>query len=468
MTHASRRGRRFSEVAMAVLVPVLSLAGAGALSGTAQAGATHSSPVTMMSAPVYITPGTHPSTHPAELTPLLHGRQAAPHGGNTELTSSENWDGYAVTPAVGSTTTFDEVQASWLVPTATCDPNQPDEELAVEWVGLDGFGTSSVEQGGTIATCNSGLASYHVWWEMFPFNGITQQFSVNPGDQIKASVTFVPSSGDFDIVVDDVTLGQTLTEDVPCQPTQNGCARASAEVISEDPGGNGVDVDGLFPLTDYGTETFTGASVTDSTGHTGTMSDPSWQTFQLNEVSSQGVTKQTAGPLSTDGSSFTTTWQSTFGSPPGSQLEAFYETGDTAPGTTEPEPFISIENAGPTAVPLSNVTIRYWFTEDGTQPLEYACDYVPLGCSNVTGSFVQVTPVTGADHYLQISFSTGAGQLAPGHLTGVLQSRFFQQDFANMTQTNDYSFNASDTSLTLNPHVTVYYNGKLVYGTEPS
>jgi hypothetical protein len=36
-----------------------------------------------------------------------------------------------------------------------------------------------------------------------------------------------------------------------------------------------------------------------------------------------------------------------------------------------------------------------------------------------------------------------------------------------MTQTDDYSFNAADASFTANPHITVYYNGTLIYGTEP-
>jgi endoglucanase len=54
-----------------------------------------------------------------------------------------------------------------------------------------------------------------------------------------------------------------------------------------------------------------------------------------------------------------------------------------------------------------------------------------------------------------------------GGNTGGIQSRVFQSTFANMTQTNDYSFNAADTSLTANPTITVYFDGRLIYGTEP-
>ena len=74
---------------------------------------------------------------------------------------------------------------------------------------------------------------------------------------------------------------------------------------------------------------------------------------------------------------------------------------------------------------------------------------------------------TGADHYLQIGFTSGAGSLAAGASTGGIQNRIFQADYATMMQTDDYSFNAADASFTANPDITVYDNGTLIYGTEP-
>jgi hypothetical protein len=119
-------------------------------------------------------------------------------------------------------------------------------------------------------------------------------------------------------------------------------------------------------------------------------------------------------------------------------------------------------------VPLSGLTVRYWFTEDGTQPLVWACDYAPVGCGNITGTFGTVSPaVTGADHYLQLSFAPAAGSLAPGASSGGIQNRIYQASYATMTQTNDYSFNAADTAFTANPDITVYDNGTLIYGTPP-
>jgi endoglucanase len=149
-------------------------------------------------------------------------------------------------------------------------------------------------------------------------------------------------------------------------------------------------------------------------------------------------------------------------------VTAEYETSDTAATTTTITNQIELVNNGTSPVPLSDLTVRYWFTEDGTAALNYTCNYAPIGCANITGTFAAVSPaVTGADHYLQLSFGSGAGSLAAGASTGGIQNQIYQTGYATMTQTNDYSFNAADTSFTPNPDITVYDNGTLIYGTEP-
>jgi endoglucanase len=149
-------------------------------------------------------------------------------------------------------------------------------------------------------------------------------------------------------------------------------------------------------------------------------------------------------------------------------VTAEYETAATAATTSTISNQIELVNNGTSAVPLSALTVRYWFTEDGSQPLQYSCDYAPVGCAKVAGSYATVSPaVTNADHYLQIGFTSAAGSLAPGGNTGGLQNRIYQANYATMTQTNDYSFNAADASFAANPHITVYDNGTLIYGTEP-
>ena len=149
-------------------------------------------------------------------------------------------------------------------------------------------------------------------------------------------------------------------------------------------------------------------------------------------------------------------------------VTAEYETSTTGATTSTISNQIELVNTGTSAVPLSALTVRYWFTEDGAAPLDYVCEYAPVGCPNITGTYAVVSPaLTGADHYLQLSFSSGAGSLSPGASTGGIQNELFEASYAAMTQTNDYSFNAADTSFTANPHITVYDNGTLIYGTEP-
>jgi endoglucanase len=149
-------------------------------------------------------------------------------------------------------------------------------------------------------------------------------------------------------------------------------------------------------------------------------------------------------------------------------VTAEYETSNAATTTSTISNQIELVNSGTSPVSLSGLTVRYWFTENGTGTLTYACDYAPVSCANITGTFGTASPaVTGADHYLQLSFGSGAGSLAPGASSGGIQNRIYQSDYASMTQTDDYSFNAADSSFTANPHITVYYNGTLIYGTEP-
>jgi endoglucanase len=96
-----------------------------------------------------------------------------------------------------------------------------------------------------------------------------------------------------------------------------------------------------------------------------------------------------------------------------------------------------------------------------------ACDFATINCTNVTMSLVQVSPVrTGANFYLLVGFTAGAGTLAAGANTNEIQIRFNKVDFTNYHEADDYSY-VSSTSFATTAKVTAYYNGALVYGTEP-
>lgn len=152
-----------------------------------------------------------------------------------------------------------------------------------------------------------------------------------------------------------------------------------------------------------------------------------------------------------------------------SGLALEYADGTTAATTNTPHPHFEIVNSTTSSVSLSSLTIRYWFTADGTQAQQFWCDYAVVGCSNLTGTFVPLaSPTSTADTYLQVGFSSGAGSLAANGNTGDLQTRFNKSDWSNYNQANDYSWNQNQTSYAAWSQVTLYLNGQLVYGTEPN
>ncbi|PYC88517.1 hydrolase [Streptomyces tateyamensis] len=147
-------------------------------------------------------------------------------------------------------------------------------------------------------------------------------------------------------------------------------------------------------------------------------------------------------------------------------LTVQYKTTVTSASADEIDPWLQVVNTTTSPVDLSTVTLRYYFTADTPGSYTFQCAWAVPGCSTLTGTVVALAnPTATADHYLQISFSSGS--LAPGASTGELQLRLHRADWQNVNQANDYSFNAADTSYTPWSQVTAYRGGTLVWGTEP-
>lgn len=132
-------------------------------------------------------------------------------------------------------------------------------------------------------------------------------------------------------------------------------------------------------------------------------------------------------------------------------------------------PELLLVNNGTTGIPLSELTIRYWFTVDTTSSvvLSAPCDWSSIDCANITRSFATVDPaVTGADRYLELGFSSAAGTLAVGG-TAEMKLRIHEQNYAlNFNELNDFSYDPR-SSYAPTTVVSVYRNGELVWGTEP-
>ncbi|MFE9431247.1 glycoside hydrolase family 6 protein [Streptomyces sp. NPDC006640] len=176
--------------------------------------------------------------------------------------------------------------------------------------------------------------------------------------------------------------------------------------------------------------------------------------------------KDAAGNVSASSTAVSATTKASGGGGGTSGVKAQYKNNDSSATDNGIRPGLKLVNGGSTAVDLSKVTIRYWFTgESSSAGYQTFCDWAQLGCSTVKTSVSGVSPSrTGADHYLEVGFTSGS--LAAGADSGDLQLRLAKSDWSNFDESNDYSRGAN-SSYADAAKVTVYVAGTLVWGTEP-
>jgi Peptidase A4 family len=223
---------------------------------------------------------------------------------NVTVEDSTNWSGYAV-----EGTSFTKALGSWTVPTVTC--SKTPNTYSSFWVGIDGWTSSTVEQTGTDSDCNGSRASYYAWYEFYPNPSIEiTSVPVSPGNHISASVTY--SGTQFTITLTNETTGRSYSK----SSKVSGAKRTSAEWIAEAP--CCTRSGGILPLSDFGTvdfgEDYTGISstndATDSTvsGAIGAFGSNVFESIMVNGTT--GADEAVPSALSSDGSSFTVTWDS--------------------------------------------------------------------------------------------------------------------------------------------------------------
>ncbi|GBF77546.1 mannan endo-1,4-beta-mannosidase [Paenibacillus sp. 598K] len=141
--------------------------------------------------------------------------------------------------------------------------------------------------------------------------------------------------------------------------------------------------------------------------------------------------------------------------------------GNTAASSNTIAPQIKLVNTDTTALELSTVKLRYYYTADANQTQSFWCDWSTVGSANVSGTFVTMpTPTEDADTYFEIGFASSAGTLAPG-AAAEIQIRIARTDWSSYTQTGDYSFNPTSTAYIDWTKMTGYVNGTLQWGVEP-
>jgi Peptidase A4 family len=207
------------------------------------------------------------------------------HGRMHRITNSTstNWSGYAVTGG-----RYTSVSSSWTEPTVSCSGTA----YSSFWVGLDGDTSGTVEQTGTDADCSGSTPQYYAWYEMYPKFPTNYSNPVKPGDHMSASVT-TNGSGSFTLTISDSTQGWTKSTNARLKSAK----LASAEVIAEAPSSSG----GVLPLANFGTVSFSGATVN---GSVLTSSTPG-----IDPITMQSGSTVKAQPSSISNGSFSVTWK---------------------------------------------------------------------------------------------------------------------------------------------------------------
>ncbi len=188
-----------------------------------------------------------------------------------------NWGGYV---SFGSFTT---ATASWTEPSVTCNSTN---DLFAPWVGIDGDGSSTVEQTGVATDCSSGRAVYQAWYEMYPAAPVyysTSSAPVSAGDKITATVTRT-GTNTYRLDLADTTKGwsKSVTKSLTSK-------HASAEAIIESPTDSYPTISGGVKFTGV---KFNGTNLA-STSPSGLDADD------------RGTYTYSPGAIGSDGQSFT-------------------------------------------------------------------------------------------------------------------------------------------------------------------
>jgi hypothetical protein len=289
------------------LIPATAAVVAGAMMFTGPAVTTAAAPV-RAAGPAYHRPSARflAEARTALVKYLRHGHQTAElvHPGRVNSVrgvtadASFNWAGYA--DAASTAQTFSKVTGQWTTPAVTCTAEQ---QLTSEWVGIDGFNSSTVEQDGTFGWCFEGTPTYFTWYEMYPAGTVEVGTSLVPGDKITATVS--RSGTKYTLSLTDATNpANSFSTTATCDLAT--CLDTSVEWIAERPSFS----IGITPLADFSSWRVTGAmQISNGTGGTVAAFTPNYVITMVDATDSYDLATN-SGLVS--GNSFTTTWHNSY------------------------------------------------------------------------------------------------------------------------------------------------------------
>jgi hypothetical protein len=131
------------------------------------------------------------------------------------------WGGY-----VARGQGFHTITGSWVEPSVQCTSYN---DVYAPWVGIDGYGSRTVEQTGVETNCSNGHPAYRPWFEMYPAPPQYWNDTVRAGDHMTGNVTY-QGGGYYAITLTDDTRGWS-------EHTRQylGAQNVSAEAVIESP-----------------------------------------------------------------------------------------------------------------------------------------------------------------------------------------------------------------------------------------
>lgn len=197
---------------------------------------------------------------------------------------AKNWAGY-----VAHGGPFTSTSTTWNEPSIRCGSTE--NSAVASFAGLDGAGSSTVEQIGTIATCKRGSVAHFAFFEMFPRAAFSINHPVRAGDSLTATVV-ATSSKKFTLSLVNHTAGWSFS-------TQQRSAKAqlaSAEAITEAPSMRGS---GIVPLSNFGQINYNGTTANG-------QAIANFRPEAVTMVTNGGTVK--AAPTGLSGGSFSVVW----------------------------------------------------------------------------------------------------------------------------------------------------------------
>src|SRR5205807_3806845 len=196
--------------------------------------------------------------------------------------AAKNWAGY-----VAHGGPYTSTSASWTEPSITCGSSS---SALATFAGLDGAGSPTVEQIGTLDNCKSGRVTHQAFYEMFPRSAFRIANTVRAGDSLTATVV-ATSKTTFTLSLVNHSQGWSFST----KARQRKAQLSSAEAIAEAPSMRGA---GIVPLANFGTINFSSSANGQPLGNFGPEA--------VTMVGNGGVVK--AAPTGISGGSFSVVW----------------------------------------------------------------------------------------------------------------------------------------------------------------